>query len=60
MAHLLVIGGSGRTGRLVITEALRTGHSVTALVRDPTRVVPGDRLTRSPPMWSSVQTVPIT
>ncbi|MBF4570678.1 SDR family oxidoreductase [Plantibacter sp. VKM Ac-2880] len=45
MAHLLVIGGSGRTGRLVITEALRTGHSVTALVRDPTRVVPGDRLT---------------
>lgn len=45
MAHLLVIGGTGRTGRLVIEEALRRGHSVTALVRDPSSVVPGDRLT---------------
>lgn len=44
MVHLLVIGGSGRTGRLVIGEALRRGHSVTALVRDPAAVVPGDRL----------------
>ncbi|MFZ4896572.1 NAD(P)-dependent oxidoreductase [Plantibacter sp. Mn2098] len=45
MAHLLVLGGSGRTGRLVITEALRRGHTVTALVRDADRVVPGERLT---------------
>lgn len=45
VAHLLVLGGSGRTGRLVIEEALRRGHSVTALVRDPMAVVPGDRLT---------------
>ncbi|MGG7464267.1 MULTISPECIES: NAD(P)-dependent oxidoreductase [unclassified Plantibacter] len=45
MAHLLVLGGSGRTGRLVLEEALRRGHSVTALVRDAGRVVPGERLT---------------
>ncbi|MDD9153394.1 NAD(P)-dependent oxidoreductase [Plantibacter flavus] len=45
VAQLLVIGGSGRTGRLIISEALRSGHSVTALVRDPAAVVPGDRLT---------------
>lgn len=31
--RILVIGGSGRTGKLVIAEALRRGHSVTALVR---------------------------
>ncbi|MGK9147917.1 SDR family oxidoreductase [Plantibacter flavus] len=45
MAHILVLGGSGRTGRLVIAEALRRGHFVTALVRDPSVMVPGDRLT---------------
>lgn len=45
MAHILVLGGSGRTGRLVIEEALRRGHAVTSLVRDPSAVVPGDRLT---------------
>ncbi|KAK0391275.1 hypothetical protein NLU13_0776 [Sarocladium strictum] len=33
--HYLVIGASGRSGQLVIEEALRKGHSVTALVRTP-------------------------
>ncbi|KAJ5364016.1 uncharacterized protein N7496_009729 [Penicillium cataractarum] len=33
--HALIIGGSGRTGKLVIKELLRRGHEVTALVRDP-------------------------
>ncbi|CEJ54177.1 hypothetical protein PMG11_00498 [Penicillium brasilianum] len=33
--HALIIGGSGRTGKLVIEELLRRGHGVTALVRDP-------------------------
>ncbi|PYH42392.1 NAD(P)-dependent oxidoreductase [Aspergillus saccharolyticus JOP 1030-1] len=33
--HVLIIGGSGRCGRLVIDELLRRGHTVTALVRDP-------------------------
>lgn len=45
MSHLLVLGGSGRTGRLVIAEALRRGHTVTALVRDASKMVPGEHLT---------------
>ncbi|KAI4149534.1 MAG: hypothetical protein LQ340_004585 [Diploschistes diacapsis] len=35
---ILLIGASGRTGSLVLTEALSRGRSVTALVRDPTPV----------------------
>lgn len=30
-----VLGGSGRTGRLVVAELLGRGHEVVALVRDP-------------------------
>ncbi|KAH6611871.1 hypothetical protein C7974DRAFT_323391 [Boeremia exigua] len=33
--RVLVIGGSGRTGKLVIEELLQRGHAVTALVRNP-------------------------
>ncbi|KAJ5556795.1 flavin reductase [Penicillium frequentans] len=33
--RILVIGGSGQTGRLVIDEALQRGHKITALIRDP-------------------------
>ncbi|KAH7064235.1 TrkA-N domain dehydrogenase [Paraphoma chrysanthemicola] len=33
--RVLVIGGSGRTGKLVIKELLQRGHEVTALVRNP-------------------------
>ena len=33
--RILVIGGSGQTGRLVIDEALQRGHKVTALIRNP-------------------------
>ena len=33
--RVLVIGGSGQTGRLVIDEALQRGHKVTALIRNP-------------------------
>ena len=32
--RVLVIGGSGQTGRLVIDEALQRGHKVTALIRN--------------------------
>jgi len=35
MANLLILGGSGATGRLVVTQALAEGHSVTALSRHP-------------------------
>jgi len=32
---LLVVGASGRTGRLLVQQALGHGHDVTAFVRDP-------------------------
>jgi len=35
--HVLVIGATGSIGRLVVDEALRQGHQVRALVRDPRR-----------------------
>lgn len=34
---LAVLGATGRTGRLVVAEALRRGHGVTALVRSAAR-----------------------
>ncbi|KAJ5758049.1 TrkA-N domain dehydrogenase [Penicillium nucicola] len=34
--RFLIIGGSGRTGKLVINELLERSHEVTALVRSPT------------------------
>jgi uncharacterized protein YbjT (DUF2867 family) len=52
--HVLVVGATGSIGRLVVDEALRAGHAVRALVRNPARttgwpagaeIVPGD-LTR--------------
>ncbi|KAI8946990.1 NAD(P)-binding protein [Xylaria longipes] len=33
--HLLILGGSGRTGKLIVEESLSKGHSVVALVRSP-------------------------
>ncbi|KAL3490060.1 hypothetical protein BJX62DRAFT_252241 [Aspergillus germanicus] len=33
--HVLVIGGTGRTGKLVIEELLSRGHEVTTLARNP-------------------------
>ena len=52
--RLLVVGASGRTGRLLVAAALGHCHEVTALVRDPARaefapgvsVVTGDVLQR--------------
>src|SRR4051812_15655094 len=51
--RILVLGATGRVGRVVIEDALRRGHHVTALVRAPeklghdssvVRVVQGDAL----------------
>jgi uncharacterized protein YbjT (DUF2867 family) len=43
---LLVIGAAGRTGRLVVEQALAAGHAVTAFVRQPDAFGrPPDRLT---------------
>lgn len=36
--HVALIGATGRTGHLVLAELLRRGHTVTALVRDPTKL----------------------
>ncbi|PSR85544.1 hypothetical protein BD289DRAFT_453247 [Coniella lustricola] len=33
--HILLIGATGRTGSAVLSESLARGHSITALVRDP-------------------------
>src|SRR5579872_6323207 len=33
--NLLILGASGRTGRLVVEQALGARHEVTALVRSP-------------------------
>jgi len=36
--RLLIVGGSGGTGRLLVGQALAAGHAVTAFVRDPARL----------------------
>jgi uncharacterized protein YbjT (DUF2867 family) len=36
--NLLVLGATGRTGRLVVEQALAAGHTVTALVRSPQKL----------------------
>lgn len=42
--RLLVVGASGRTGGLLVAQALGHGHDVTAFVRDAAEVAPGERL----------------
>jgi putative NADH-flavin reductase len=44
MSSLVVFGANGATGHLIVQEALRAGHGVTAAVRDPGafRAVPGE------------------
>jgi putative NADH-flavin reductase len=39
--RLLVVGASGRTGRILTDLALRRGHDVTGFVRDDSRLEPG-------------------
>jgi uncharacterized protein YbjT (DUF2867 family) len=36
--HILVVGASGGTGRLLVSQALDAGHVVTAFVRDAARL----------------------
>ena len=38
---LLVFGGTGGTGKEVVTQALQRGHLVTAVVRTPEKVEKG-------------------
>lgn len=36
--NLVILGATGRTGRLVVEQALGAGHTVTALVRSPEKL----------------------
>ena len=59
--RVLVLGGSGRTGKVIINEALSRGHTVTALVRNPTSLSelqfpPLDLIRGSPQNKSDIRT----
>lgn len=44
--HILILGATGRTGKLLLDQALATGHRVTVLVRDHRQLnYQSDRLT---------------
>ncbi|KAI0407790.1 NAD-dependent epimerase/dehydratase-like protein [Xylaria palmicola] len=43
--HFLILGGSGRTGKLIVEEAVSKGHSVAALVRSPSSLTSRPGLT---------------
>lgn len=49
--RFFILGGSGRTGELVIEDALKRGHTIIALVRDPAKVEqrPGLTLVKGSP-----------
>ncbi len=40
--NVALIGATGRTGRLVLAELLRRGHTVTVLARDPAKLTDSD------------------
>jgi len=41
---VIVLGAAGRTGRLIVAEALTSGHRVTAAVRNPASMPPAPGL----------------
>jgi uncharacterized protein YbjT (DUF2867 family) len=44
--NLVILGATGRTGRLVVEQALAAGHTVTALVRSPEKLTTGNSTLR--------------
>ena len=40
--NFVVLGATGRTGRLVVEQAIAAGHTVTALVRSPEKLTTGN------------------
>lgn len=44
--HIVVFGATGKTGQLVLQQALERGHQVTAYVRDKQRLPEADRKIR--------------
>ena len=43
--QIALLGATGFVGSALLKAALSRGHSVTAIVRDPTKLVPVERLT---------------
>lgn len=41
--NILVLGANGKTGRLVVEQALAAGHTVKAFVRDPSKLKLSDK-----------------
>ncbi|KAI1741029.1 hypothetical protein F4680DRAFT_78249 [Xylaria scruposa] len=50
--RFLILGGSGRTGKLIIEEAISKGHNVVALIRSPSSLAtrPGLTIVQGTPM----------
>ena len=36
---LIIFGGTGRTGQFLLQQALDVGHEVTAIARDPAKII---------------------
>ncbi|KAM3078138.1 hypothetical protein ACMFMG_002559 [Clarireedia jacksonii] len=53
--HLLILGASGRTGSLLLTEALSKNHTITALARNPASITtqPGITVIKGSPLEPS-------
>ncbi|MFP3526258.1 NAD(P)H-binding protein, partial [Pantoea sp. SIMBA_072] len=45
MSKIAIIGATGRAGSQLLEEALRRGHSVVAIARDPSRLQGRDGVT---------------
>ncbi|TGO34413.1 hypothetical protein BHYA_0198g00210 [Botrytis hyacinthi] len=60
--HFLILGASGRTGSLVLAEALSQNHTVTALARNPSSIpeAPGLTVIKGTPSSSSDLTTAFT
>jgi hypothetical protein len=65
--HILLLGGNGRTGQLVLAEALRRSHPVTALVRNATSLTPTPELSivegtplNKPDIEKAVASIPLS
>ncbi|KAL6410043.1 NmrA-like protein [Ilyonectria robusta] len=50
--RILLVGANGRTGRLVLSEAINRGHTITALVRNPSSLeaLPGLTIVKGSPL----------
>ncbi|KAJ8071281.1 hypothetical protein OCU04_001617 [Sclerotinia nivalis] len=60
--HFLILGASGRTGSLVLAEALSKNHTVTALARNPSSIpaTPGLTIIKGTPSSSDDLTTAFT